>query len=102
MAHYSSSRASVWGAVLIGVGCGLTVTGLVLVIPACTNWSLGVLGDAFQKSREGVETAASTLGEFAGRAQHRFEVAAKTARSGASKAAGAVESAARHVRERTS
>ncbi len=102
MGHYSSSRASVWGAVLIGVGCGLTVTGLVLVIPACTNWSLGLLGDAFQKSKESVESAASTLGEFAGRAQHHFGVAAKTARSQTAKAAGVVETAARNLRERTS
>ena len=102
MGYRSSSRAGVWGAVLIGVGCGMTVAGLVLVIPVCTSWSLGVLGDAFQKSRESVENAASSLGQVAGRAQHHFQTAAKTARTTTSKAAGAVEHAARQVREYTS
>ncbi|MBV8811011.1 MAG: hypothetical protein JO033_20265, partial [Acidobacteriaceae bacterium] len=92
----------VWGAVLISVGCGMTVAGLILVIPACTNWSLGVLGDVVQKSRDRVENAASSLGEFAGRAQHHFQRAAKTARAGTSRAAGAVETAARQVKEYTS
>jgi hypothetical protein len=90
------------GAILIGIGCGLTAAGLVLVIPAYANWSVDLMGQAFQKGREGLENAASSLGEFAGRAQQRFGDAAKTARSTTSKAAGAVESAARQVREFTS
>jgi hypothetical protein len=84
---------------LIGLGCGLAAMGVALVIPACASFSLGVMGRALGKSREGIETAAATFGEFAGRAQHRFDEAAKLARQTTAKAAGAVESAARQVRE---
>jgi hypothetical protein len=42
------------------------------------------LEQAFRKGKEGVisgvESAAETIGEFAGKAQHKFEEAAKTAR----------------------
>ena len=96
------SNTAVTGAVLIGIGCGLTAAGLVLVIPACTNWSLGLMEQAFRRGRESVESAAASLGEFAGKAHSRFDEAAKTARTGTSKAAGAVETVARHVREYTS
>ncbi len=98
----NTSKNGVVGAVLIGVGCGLTVAGLVLVIPACANWSLSLTEQAWRRGRESVENAAASLGEFAGRTQQRFEDAAKTAKSTTSKAAGAVETAARHVREYTS
>ena len=98
----STSKNGIAGAVLIGVGCGLTVAGLVLVIPACANWSLSLTEQAWRRGRESVENAAASLGEFAGRTQHRFEEAAKTAKSSTAKAAGVVESAARHVREYTS
>jgi len=98
----STSKNGVIGAVLIGVGCGLTAAGLVLVIPACANWSLSLTEQAWRRGRESVESAAASLGEFAGRTQHRFEEAAKSAKSTTSKAAGAVETAARHVREYTS
>ena len=98
----SDSKNGVIGAILIGVGCGLTVAGLVLVVPVCTNWSLGLAEQAFRRGRESVENAAATLGEVAGRAQSRFGDAAKAARATTSRAAGAVETAARHVREYTS
>ena len=98
----SSSNHGVLGAILIGVGCGLTAAGLALVIPACTNWSLGLMEQALKRGRESVEDAAASMGDFAGRAQHRFEEAAKAARSATSKAAGVVETAAHHVREFTS
>ena len=101
-----SSNKGLLGAILIGVGCGFTAAGLALLIPACADWSLGWLDDAFRRSREGVQGAAATLGEVAGRAQEqftqRFSEAAKGARNVTAVAAGAVESAARHVRERTS
>ncbi|MBV8550749.1 MAG: hypothetical protein JOY54_05570 [Acidobacteriaceae bacterium] len=97
-----SSNHGVLGAVLIGLGCGLTAAGLVLVIPACAKWSLGMMEEAIRRGRESVEEAAATFGQFAGRTQHRFEEAAKTARSATYKAAGAVESAAHKVREYTS
>jgi hypothetical protein len=97
-----SSKSGIIGAGLIGLGCALTAVGIALVIPACTNWSLSLMDQTFKKGREGFESAASLLGEFAGRAQHRFDDAAKAARSGTAKAAGAVETAARRVREYTS
>ena len=98
----TKSNTGIWGAVLIGVGCGMTAAGLVLVIPACMNWSAGLVEQAMRRGREGVETAAASLGDFAGRAQSKFGDAAKTAKTGTAKAASAVETAARHVREYTS
>ena len=95
------SKSGWTGAVLIGLGCGLTAAGLVLVIPAAANWSLRRAGEAFEKGREQVEEAAALFGDVAGRAQHRFGEAAKAAKKKTSKAAGAVETAARHVREFT-
>jgi hypothetical protein len=89
------------GAILIGLGCGLAAAGLVLVIPPAANWTFRRAGEAFEKGREQVENAAALFGEVAGRAQHRFGEAAKAAKHKTSKAAGAVETAARHVREFT-
>lgn len=100
------SNKGLLGAILIGVGCGITAAGLALVIPACADWSLSWMDEAFRRSREGMQGAAATLGDVAGRAQERFQhhfgEAAKSARNATSVAAGAVESAARHVREHTS
>lgn len=76
-----------------------------MVIPACTNWSLGVFDEATRRWRDtihsGVETAASLAGNLSGSAQRKFSEASKTARQHTSKAAEAVENAARHVREYT-
>jgi transketolase C-terminal domain/subunit len=96
-----NSNSGVLGAVLIGIGCGLTAAGLALVIPAVAAWSLKRAEDAIQMGREHVEGAAALFGEVAGRAQQRFGEAAKSAREKTSKAAGAVETAARRVREFT-
>ena len=96
------SNVAIPGAILIGVGCGLAAAGLVLVIPACVDWSASVLETVIQRGREGVGSAAATLGEFAGRTHSRFDEAAKTAKASTAKAAGAVEMAARHVKEYTS
>ncbi len=102
----TTSRAGLMGAALIGLGCGLTVVGIAMVVPACTNWSLGVMEEAMRRGKEGlssgVESAASLAGHVRGRAQKKFEEASKTAREKAAKAAGAVENAARHVREHAS
>jgi hypothetical protein len=80
----TNSNASLIGFGLIGVGCGLTAIGVALVVPACVSLSRGWLEAAFRKGKEGVissvETAAATVGEFAGKAQHKFEQAARTAR----------------------
>ncbi|MBV8071987.1 MAG: hypothetical protein JO270_18910 [Acidobacteriaceae bacterium] len=101
-----NSNRGLLGAILIGVGVGLTATGLALVIPACVSWGSGIFEEAFRRGRERVEDAKATFGEFAGRAQervqHHVEQATKNARNVTSVAAGAVESAARHVREHTS
>ncbi len=102
----STSRSGLIGAGLIGLGCGLTMVGVALVIPACTNWSLGLMEQAVRKGKEGissgVETAASLAGQVKGMAQRRFDEASKTARHKTAKAAAAVENAARHVRENAS
>ena len=98
----TKSNNGMIGAVLIGIGVGMTAAGLVLVVPACMNWSAGLVEQAIRRGRESVESAAATLGDVAGRAQSRFGDAAKTAKATTAKAAGAVEIAARHVREYTS
>jgi len=102
----NSSRSGLIGAALIGVGCGLTVVGIALVIPACTNWSLGLMEQAVRTGKEsissGVETAATLAGQVTGIAQKKFGEASKTARQKAAKAAEVVENAARHVREHAS
>jgi hypothetical protein len=100
------SRNGLIGAALIGVGCGLTAVGIAMVIPVWTNWSIGLVQQATKKWREsvssGVETAASFAGQVTGMAQRKFGEASKTARERTAKAAGAVETAARRVREYTS
>ncbi|MFL6352217.1 MAG: hypothetical protein ACJ74Z_10255 [Bryobacteraceae bacterium] len=80
----TSSKAGLVGFGLIGVGCGLAAIGVAVAVPACASWSRGRLESAFRRGREGVvssiESAAATVGEFAGRAQHKFENAARAAR----------------------
>lgn len=95
----STSRTGLIGAAFIGLGCGLAAFGVALVVPACTSFSLNLMDQAFRKGRESVETAAASLGDLTGRAQHRFTEAAKNAKGTTARAAGAVETAARHVRE---
>jgi hypothetical protein len=97
-----SSNSGIIGATLIGLGCGLTAMGIAMVIPACSNWTLGFLETAVKKGREGAENAAGVVGDIAGKATHHFGEATKAAKAKTSKAAGAVEMAARHVREYTS
>jgi hypothetical protein len=98
----TKSNAGTVGAILIGAGVGLTAAGLVLVIPACMNWSAGLIEQAIQRGRERLETAAASIGDIAGRAQSRFGEAAKTAKATTAKAAGAVENTARQIKEYTS
>src|SRR5947209_6159962 len=95
----TTNNSGLMGAALIGLGCGLTAIGVALVIPACASWSLGFAEQALKKGREGVATAAGTLGDIAGKAQHHFGEAAKTVKTHTAKAAGVVENAARSVRE---
>jgi len=97
----TKSNSGVIGAMLIGTGVGLTAAGLVLVIPACLNWSAGIVEQAIRRGRESLDQATTTLGDLAGRAQTRFGEAAKAAKATTAKAAGAVETGARHVREYT-
>ncbi len=102
----NNSNNGLIGAALIGLGCGLTAVGIALVIPACTNWSLGLMEQAIKKGREGlssgVETAASLAGQISGMAHRKFGDASKSAREKTAQAAGAVETAARRVREHAS
>jgi hypothetical protein len=95
------ARSGVLGVVLIGVGCGLATAGVMLLVPVITDWWMCGAERAIKRGRKHVESAASALGDVAGRAQQRFGEAAKTARGATSKAAGVVETAARHVREYT-
>ncbi len=91
------------GAALIGLGLGMAAVGVAMVIPACTNWSLGMLDEAVRRGRNtinsGVETAASLAGNLSGAAQRKFTEASKVAKDSTVKAAGVVENAARQVRE---
>ena len=93
----------VWGAVLIGAGIGLAIVGAAMLVPACTNWAIDAIDETVRRGREtinsGVETAASLAGNISGVAQRRFSEASKTARAHTAKAAGAVEHAARQVRQ---
>jgi hypothetical protein len=93
------ARAGVMGAILIGVGCGLAAAGVALLVPVIADWWMSGAERALKKGRKHVESAATVLGEVAGRAQQKFGEAAKTARETTGKAAGAVETAARHVRK---
>jgi len=95
----NKSNAGVLGAALIGVGFGLTALGVALVVPAWTDWSFGLLDRAIRRSRDSVGAAADTLGDLAGRAQYQFSKAAESTKATTAKAAGAVENAARTVRE---
>lgn len=101
-----NSKNGLIGALLIGVGCGLTAVGIAMVIPACTNWSLGLIDETVKRGRDtinsGVETAASLAGQLSGTAQRKFGEASKTARERTAKAAEVVEHAARRVRETAS
>jgi len=96
---YKSNNQGLLGALFIGLGCGLAAVGVALVVPACANWSLSLADRALRRGREAVGTAADTFAEVAGSASQHFETAAKAAKVGTAKAAGAVESAARQVRE---
>lgn len=97
------SNTGLLGAALIGVGFGIGAVGVALLIPAFTDWSMNALERAIERTREnlsaGVETAAEFAGHIASKAQQTFSEAAKSARKTTAKAAGAVESAARTVRE---
>ena len=101
MHREQDSKSGVVGAILIGVGCGLTVAGIAIVVPVIADWAVRRADEYVRKGRERVEDAAAMFGEVAGRAQQRFGEAAKAARHKTSKAAGAVETAARRVREYT-
>jgi hypothetical protein len=101
MHRQRDTKSGVIGAVLIGVGCGLTAAGIAIVVPVIADWSLRRAEQYIRKGRETVEDAAAMFGEVAGRAQQRFGDAAKAARHKTSKAAGAVETAAKRVREYT-
>lgn len=93
------SNQGILGALFIGLGCGLAAVGVALVVPAVANWSLSTGDRVLRRSRELVGNAADTFAEVAGSASHHFDSAAKAAKAHTAKAAGAVETAARQVRE---
>ena len=93
------SDHGVLGALFIGLGFGLAAVGVALVVPACANWSVSLADRVVRRGREAVGSAADTLAEVAGSASQHFETAAKAAKVSTAKAAGAVEHAARQVRE---
>ena len=97
------SKNGLIGAALIGVGFGLTAVGIAMVVPACTNWTLGLFDETVRRGHEtlhtSIGTAASLAGNLSGVAQRKFAEASKTARQSTAKAAGVVETAARNLRE---
>lgn len=100
------SNSGLVGAGLIGLGLGIAAVGVALIVPAFTDWSMNALERAVQKGRENLaastEAAANFAGQIASRAQQTFSEAARTAKQTTAKAAGAVEGAARSIREYTS
>ena len=100
----NDSRRGVWGLVLIGAGVGLAMAGAAMVTPVCAAWSRDKLQDAYEKRKKtivsGLGTAAETLGDLAAKMQQPLAGAAQAAKQTTAIAAGAIESAARHVRER--
>jgi hypothetical protein len=95
----NKQNQGILGALCIGIGCGLAAVGVALVVPAVANWSMSTAERALRRSREVIGSAADHFAEVAGSASHHFDTAAKVAKAGTVKAAGAVESAARQVRE---
>jgi hypothetical protein len=98
------SRNGIFGLVLIGLGTAVAATGIVMVVPVCTNWSRSKVRKAYEKGRKnmisGLENAIDTLGEVANKVQQPVGEAAKAAKYSTAVAAGAVESAAHYVKER--
>jgi hypothetical protein len=72
------------GAVLIGLGCGLAAVGVALVIPACANWSRGLIEDVLPRSKKGITSAAGSIaslaGQISGMAQRKFQEGSEIAR----------------------
>jgi hypothetical protein len=77
-------KGSLLGLGLMGVGAALAAVGAAVVVSSCAALSRDLLETAFRKGKEGVisgvQGAAATAGEIAGRAQHKFGEAARTAR----------------------
>jgi hypothetical protein len=98
------SRNGVLGLVLIGLGTAVAATGVVLVVPVCTNWSRSKVRKAYERGRKnvisGLENTIERLGEVANKMQEPMGEAAKAAKRSTAVAAGAVESAAHYVKER--
>ena len=80
----SKVNASLVGLGLIAVGAALAAVGAAIVVSSGAALSRDLLETAVRKGKEGVmcgvQGAAATVGEIAGKAQHKFGEAARTAR----------------------
>lgn len=91
------------GAVLVGLGTGIAAFGAVLVVPAlmsrASSTFAGVSDKLKDSVRSGLHSASDVFNEVASRSQVPIGEAAKAMKHTTAVAAGAIESAARHIRE---
>jgi hypothetical protein len=80
----TKAKTALIGLGLVGVGCALALIGVAVAVPAGAVWAREWLQSAFHKGKEGVmsgvQSAAATVGEVAGKAQQKFDEAARAAR----------------------
>jgi hypothetical protein len=97
------SKNAALGFTLVAVGAGLSMAGLAVLAPICYSWSRSIAETAYRRGKEnvlvGMDEAANRLKRVADAAQGPLGDAAKAARHTTALAAGALEAAARHVRE---
>jgi len=98
------SKNTVIGFSLLALGAGLSVAGIAVLAPVCYAWSRATAENAYRKGKEnvltGIDEAATRLKDVAEKAQGSLGDVAKVARHTTAVGAGAVEAAARYVRER--
>lgn len=92
------------GFTLVALGAGLSAAGLAVLAPVGYAWSRALAETAYRRGKKNVlvsiDGATERLRQVAEAAQGPLSDAAKAARHTTVVAAGAVEAAARHVRER--
>lgn len=98
------SKNAAIGFTLVAIGAGLSVAGLAVLAPVCYAWSRSLAESAYRRGKQnvlvGIDEATTRLKKVADAAQGPVGEVAKAARHTTAVAAGAVEAAARHVRER--
>lgn len=100
---YKDKNAAV-GFTMLAAGVSLSVAGLTLLAPVCYELSRSIAETAFRRGKRsllvGIDEASVKLKQVADAAHGPLTDAANAARHTTAVAAGALEAAARHVRER--